>query len=90
MDRFDHLELQVLTFMVMVGTPQREALEQVAPMFGVPPEVLGEIPIGMAGTVDEICEQLVRRRERWGFNYIVVHDGEIDSFAPVVARLAGT
>jgi len=89
-DRFDQLELQVLTFLVMVGTPQRDALEQVAPMFGVPPEVLAEIPIGMAGTVDEICDQLVRRRERWGFNYIVVHDGEIESFAPVVARLAGT
>jgi len=89
-DRFAQLELQVLTFMVMVGTPRRDALEQVAPMFGVDPGVLADIPLGIAGTVDEICEQLERRRERWGFNYIVVHDGEIDAFAPVVARLAGT
>ena len=88
--RFDQLDLQVLTFLVMVGTPRRAALEQVAPMFAVAPDVLEDIPLGIAGTVGEICEQLVQRRERWGLNYIVVHDGELDAFAPVVARLAGT
>ncbi len=88
--RFDALDLQVLTFLVQVGTPQREALEEISKMFGLPPSVLAEIPIGMVGTVDEICETLVARRERWGFNYIVVHEGEVDAFAPVVARLGGT
>jgi probable F420-dependent oxidoreductase len=88
--RFDRLELQVLTFLVLVGTPRLEALEPVAAMFGVPAETLADVPIGMAGTVDEICEQLVARRERWGFNYIVIHEGEVEAFAPVVERLAGT
>ena len=89
-DRFDSLELQILTFLVMVVPNRDEAIASAAPMFGLPPEVLGEIPIGMVGTVDEICEQLVARRERWGFNYIVVHEGELEAFAPVVERLAGT
>jgi len=88
--RLDALELQVLTFFVRVGTPQREVLEEVSKMFGLAPEVLADIPLGIAGTVDEICAQLVERRERWGFNYIVVHDGDVDAFAPVVARLRGT
>jgi len=48
------------------------------------------VPIGIAGTVDEICEQLQQRRERWGFSYVVIHEGEVDAFAPVVARLTGT
>ena len=89
-ERFDSLELQVLTFLVQVGTPQREALEEISKMFALPPAVLAEILIGMVGTVDEICETLVARRARWGFNYVVVHEGEVDAFAPVVARLGGT
>jgi hypothetical protein len=52
--------------------------------------VAADIPIAMAGTVDEVCEDLIARRERWGFNYIVVHEGEVEAFAPVVERLAGT
>jgi probable F420-dependent oxidoreductase len=88
--RFDALELQVLTFLVMVGRPRRDALEEVAKMFTLPPEVLAEIPIGIAGTVEEVCDQLVQRRERWGFSYIVVHEGDVDAFAPVVARMRGT
>ena len=89
-DRFADIELQMLTFMVQVGKPKGEALAELAPMLGLPPEVLADVPAGMAGTVDQICEDLVRRRERWGFSYIVVHDVDVDAFAPVVERLTGT
>jgi hypothetical protein len=44
----------------------------------------------LAGTVDEICDTLVRRREEWGASSIVVGGDAFDAFAPVVARLAGT
>ena len=88
--RFDALELQVLMFLVMVGKPQRQALEEVAKMFALPVEVLADVPLGVAGTVDEVCMQLEARRERWGFNYFVVHEGDVDAFAPVVERLRGT
>jgi hypothetical protein len=74
----------------MIVPNRAEMLEQFAPMFGLPASVLGAIPIAMVGTEDEICQQLIERRERWGFNYIVIHEGELDAFAPVVARLAGT
>ena len=69
--------------------PDAHALEQFAPMFGLTADILGQIPIAMVGTVDEVCEQLVERRARWGFNYVVIHEGEMDAFAPVVARLSG-
>ena len=46
--------------------------------------------IALLGTVDEICETLVERRERWGVSYIVIGDDQVESFAPVVERLAGT
>ena len=35
------------------------------------------------------CEELERRRERYGISYVTVGDNAIDAFAPVVARLAG-
>jgi len=89
-ERFDRLELQVLTFLVQVGTPHREAVEEAAPRFGVAPEVASEIPIAIMGTAEEVCEQLIARRERWGFSYIVIHEPELDAFAPIVERLAGT
>ncbi len=88
--RFERLDLQILTFLVTIGPNRAEVLEQAAPLFGLAPEVLGQVPIAMVGTVEEISEQLVARRERWGFNYVVVHEGELEAFAPVVERLAGT
>jgi probable F420-dependent oxidoreductase len=89
-DRFDQLELQILTFFVQVVPNAAEVLEQMAPMFQAPPEAVAEIPMALVGTVDEITETLQRRREELGFSYIVVHEAELDAFAPVVARLTGT
>jgi probable F420-dependent oxidoreductase len=88
--RFDQLELQLLVFAVQVVPNGRELLESMAPAFGLSNEEIHEVPIALAGTVDEICETLIARREEYGFSYWVVHDGDIDAFAPVVARLAGT
>jgi len=88
-DRFERLELQVLTYLVMVAPNRAELIERLAPGLGAAPEVAAETPIALIGTVEEICDQLRARRERWGFNYIVVHQAELDLFAPVVERLAG-
>ena len=46
-------------------------------------------PHALAGSVDEICEQLERRRAEYGFSYITVGAAVADDFAPVVARMAG-
>jgi probable F420-dependent oxidoreductase len=89
-DRFDQLDLQVLTFFVQIVPNRGEVLANLAPLFGVTADEANEIPLVLVGTVDEICETLVRRREELGLNYWVVHEPEIDAFAPVVARLAGT
>jgi hypothetical protein len=43
----------------------------------------------LAGSVDEMCERLERRRETLGISYILVADELMDALAPVVARLAG-
>ena len=43
----------------------------------------------VTGSTDQMCEQLIRRREQLGLSYILVSDELMDAFAPVVARLAG-
>jgi probable F420-dependent oxidoreductase len=87
-DRFDAIELQVLAFSVMV-VPTQTAAVRSARLLGLPEEAL-DLPIVLIGTVDDLCDRLVERRERWGFSNIVVPDDTAETFAPVVARLAGT
>jgi probable F420-dependent oxidoreductase len=89
-DRFESLELQVLTFLVAVGGDRDELARALAPGFGLSEDEARDVPVVLAGSVDEICEQLQERRARWGFSYWVVHDHELEAFAPVVERLAGT
>jgi len=59
-------------------------------MLGVTAEDIDGSPIALIGTIDQITERLVERRERFGFSYVVVHEAEMEAFAPVVAALAGT
>ena len=89
-DRFDDIELQVLTFLVNVGADPQETAANIAPLFGVDAEAALQIPLALVGSVDTICETLQQRREEYGFSYIVVHDPEMAAFGEVVARLAGT
>ena len=47
------------------------------------------MPSFLIGTHDEIVEDILARRERYGFSYHVVSDSLMEEFAPVVAELAG-
>ena len=88
--RFDQLDLQMLTFIVQVGGDRKEMAELMGPAMGISPEQAHDAPLALVGSVGEICDQLVERRERWGLNDWVIHDPELDAFAEIVGRLAGT
>ena len=88
-DRFGSIELQIVAFATRVVASQRAAV-RTATMLGLPGEDALELPIALIGTADELCERLLERRERWGFTNIMVPAEAMESFAPVVARLAGT
>ena len=89
-DRFDDLELQCLTFLVQIVPDRDDAIERLSSMMGVTPEQIDGSPIALIGTIEQIVERLVERRQRFGFSYVVVHEAEMEAFAPVVAALAGT
>jgi probable F420-dependent oxidoreductase len=88
-ERFAQLELQLNTFAVLVVDDPQPMFAAIAPQFGLTPEQVGEVPMVLAGPVEEICDLLHARRERYGFSYISVHAHELDAMAPIVARLAG-
>jgi probable F420-dependent oxidoreductase len=88
-ERFDSIELQIVAFATRV-VASRRAAARTASMLGLPGEDALELPIVLLGTPDELCERLLERRERWGFTNIVVPGEAMESFAPVVAQLAGT
>jgi probable F420-dependent oxidoreductase len=90
--RFDSLELQCLAFFSMVVPNRAEVVATLAPGFGLSSEEIDRVPIVVIGTVEEICDILVQRREEFGFSYWVISGdaATIDAFAPVVERLTGT
>jgi probable F420-dependent oxidoreductase len=89
-DRADDLELQCWTVAVSVVPNADEVVEALAPGFGLTPEQLRAAPVALIGSTEEIAETLRKRRAEFGFSNIVVHEGEMDALAPVIAELAGT
>lgn len=56
---------------------------------GIDEQRLLSMPGLLIGSVEQVVEQVVERRERWGINQVSVPDSCVAQFAPVVARLAG-
>ena len=88
--RFDSLEINALIQAVAVADQRMAAADQLASRFKVGRDVVLETAYVAVGTIDEICETLRQRRERHGISYLTVFERDMEAFAPVVARLAGT
>lgn len=88
--RFDEVELQVRVHLAMITDDRRAIAEAMGPALGLSPDAALATPHALVGTVDEVCDQLVERRERWGLSYIGLGVDALEAMAPVIARLAGT
>ena len=87
--RFDDLELQIRYFLASITEDRNSFAAAVAPGFGISAEEALEAGLALVGSVDEVCDLMEVRRERWGVSYAVVGADEMEMFAPVVERLAG-
>ena len=88
--RLDDLELNVTVFFSTVTDDRKAMAERIAPGFGLSPEDVLLSPHVVIGTVEQIVDDLQRRREEYGFSYIVFSGDVFEAMAPVVKRLAGT
>lgn len=88
--RFAALELQVRVHLVVPTDDRLGVAAALGPGFGISAREALETPHALAGTVDEMCDDVLARRERWGISYIGVSVDAVEAMAPVVARLAGS
>jgi probable F420-dependent oxidoreductase len=90
-DRFAELELSLVPTVVITGR-RRQATEQLIQSrgwAGVTVEQVWEMPSVFIGSIEQVGEDMLARREQYGFSYYVISDTVLDHVAPVVARLAG-
>jgi probable F420-dependent oxidoreductase len=89
--RFDELELSLVPSIVITQRRRQETeqLIQRKGWGGISVEQVWEMPSVFIGSIEQIGEDMEARRAQYGFSYYVVSDEVMDSFAPVVARLAG-
>jgi len=79
-ERFSQLELACVAYNISI----MESGTQIT----VPPGLPLSIKVRSMST-EQAVDFLLEQRERYGFSYIQVFDGQIENFAPVVARLNG-
>ncbi len=87
--RLNDIEMNIRTFFVKVTDDREKTIEGISSMFGVAKEMIDASPFALIGSVESCIEQLLERRERWGFSYTIVGAENIDECAPIVAALSG-
>jgi alkanesulfonate monooxygenase SsuD/methylene tetrahydromethanopterin reductase-like flavin-dependent oxidoreductase (luciferase family) len=90
-DRFASLELSVFATAI-AASDRRAAPENLARLrrWTVSPEDVLAMPTLLIGTVEQMAEDLERRRDEYAISYIVVRDGQLADVLPLVQRLANT
>jgi probable F420-dependent oxidoreductase len=87
--RFNDIEMNVRAFLVSISDDAKQAASGIASMLGVEQQMVEQSPFALVGPTSKLIEDLLERRERWGFSYVIVGADDVDSFAPVVAALNG-
>lgn len=87
------IEFNTLSFVVAVSDDPKPLREAISRNTGLSVEQVGDCPIFLTGSANEICDRLEQRREETGISYVVIQGGEpdvVETFAEgIVARLAG-
>lgn len=87
--RAGDVEVNVLLQSFELTDDRRAAAERHAADLETSVDSYLALPFGLVGTIDEVVEDLLARRERWGISYVTVFAEHLESFAAVVHRLSG-
>lgn len=87
--RADGVEASILVQQVAVTNDRRGAAERIVAELdpGLTVEQVLDVPTLLIGTIEQIAQQLLERRERYGFSYVCVHEGSMDALGPVIRLL---
>lgn len=86
-DRFDQIELHTRIHLAIVTDDRLAMADALAPALGISPTDALESPHALCGTVDQIAEDLLARRERHGIASIGLSLDALEAMAPVVEKL---
>ena len=87
--RIDQIEMNVRVFLVNVTDDRIGVMDKLSGGLGVPRSFMEQSPFALIGTPEQMIDDIIARREKWGFSYLIVGPENVESFAPVVAALAG-
>ncbi|HEX6512606.1 MAG TPA: TIGR03621 family F420-dependent LLM class oxidoreductase [Chloroflexota bacterium] len=88
-ERYAKLEISLLMQQTAVTDDRQRAADEIGRMWNTPPEAVLDCPLAVIGSVDHIVDELQARRDRWDASYVCVFAQAMETFAPVVSRLAG-
>jgi probable F420-dependent oxidoreductase len=88
-DRFEALEIEIGAYFTFVTDQAKETAAGMGGLFGLTGDEMCAHPHALIGSPASIIEELLARRDRYGFSYVTVGDAQMEDFAPVVAELAG-
>ena len=88
-ERVEHIEMNIRTFFNRVTDDRAHGVDSISRALRVDPALVDASPYALIGSTARIVEDLRALRDTYGFSYVIVGVNEIDSFAPVVAELAG-
>ena len=86
--RFPDLELNIIALRVVTTADRAATAHQLAQELGLTPDEVLASPHVLLGSAEEMAETLRQRRDRYGISYVTVTEDGLESFAPVMERLA--
>ena len=87
--RYPDIELQTRVHISAITDDRHALIEALAGGFGLTTEEASDTPHALAGTVEQICADLERIRDRWDISYFGIGIESLDDMAPVVERMTG-
>lgn len=86
--RHDQIELNALVLAVRITNDQTSATNELSQRYGITPAEVLASPHLLVGSVNQVVDALIERRERFGLSYVTVAEPALNDMAPIVDRLA--
>ena len=83
-------EVNILLQALAITADWRSHADEIGRRWHLSADEVRDSPTALLGTVEDLAETLLARREHFGISYIAIRESDMERFAPVVARLAGT
>ncbi len=86
-DRYEMLELNIFIDNLAITDQPLRVVNQIAARIGTTREAALDSPHVLVGSIEQVADELLQLRERYGISYVSIFETSMDAFAPVITRL---